>query len=155
MAVQSEELVNAVLGPRCAEKGARCTDISEPGVGYIYTDFAGSFMRFKLPFIQGVSQVAAGEVWTPPKRKRRRQTGPCYTYHLYTRHVMLLYVGIGFNPSERIAEHKNKPWFGDIDHGRTVIKKYPSEDAAREAEQHDIENLHPIYNLVHNHKRSA
>lgn len=156
MQVSSDELVNAVLGPRCAERGARCTEISEAGIGYIFTDFSGAFMRFKLPFIQGVSRVAQGEVWTPPKKGRRaRRKGPCYTYKLYTRTGRLLYVGKGLNPADRIADHKDEPWYGDIDHGRTVIRRYPSEDAALEAEQDDIENLHPIYNLQHNHKRSA
>jgi len=156
MKVASKELTNAVLGPNCEERGARCTEISEIGVGYIWTDFSGSFMRFGLPYIEGIETVAAGNVWTPPKRSSRRGRRACYEYMLYDRRGILLYIGIGFNANERIMEHKqDKPWFGDVDHGRTIIKKYPTEDAAREAEQHDIENLRPIYNIVHNHKWSA
>lgn len=150
MAVNSEELVNAVLGPKCAEKGARCTEISEAGIGYVFTEFAGAFMRFKLPFIQGVSRVAAGEVWTPVKKKRKRNTGACYEYYLFDPRGRLLYIGIGFNPSDRIAEHHEKPWFKDIDYGRTIIKKYDNEKLAREAETRHIDEMHPIYNLVGN-----
>ena len=147
--VASKELTNAVLGPNCEERGARCTEISEVGVGYVWTDFAGAFMRFGLPYIQDVEMVAAGNVWYPPKHRRKRRT--CYTYKLYNRHGMLLYVGKAFNPNERIKQHQeDKPWYVEIDFGRTVIKKYPSEDAALEAETFDIDNLHPIYNLVGN-----
>jgi hypothetical protein len=149
MKVASKELTNAVLGPNCEERGARCTEISEVGVGYIWTDFAGAFMRFGLPYIQGVEKVARGEVWTSPRATRRRRT--CYTYKLYNRHGILLYVGKAFNPNERIKQHQeDKPWYVEIDFGRTVIKKYPTEDAAFEAETDDIDNLHPIYNLVGN-----
>jgi hypothetical protein len=157
MKTTSIEMTNAVLGPKCEERGARCTEITEPGVGYIFTDFAGAFMRFKVPFIEGVSLVASGAVWRPSKTKRinpLRRRGPCYTYQLYNRFGILLYVGMAKNPNDRIGQHKeDKPWYVDIDHGRTLIKKYPSEDAAREAEQEMIENLHPKYNIIHNHKQ--
>lgn len=72
MAVKSSDLTNAVLGPRAEERGARCTDITEKGVGYIYTDFSGSFQMFRPPFIDDVSTkiIAGGGVWKPPIPKR-------------------------------------------------------------------------------------
>jgi S-DNA-T family DNA segregation ATPase FtsK/SpoIIIE len=67
MAVKSDDLVNAVLGPKAFERGARCTEITEKGVGYIYTEFAGAFQRFRPPYIddRGIKQIAMGEVWRP------------------------------------------------------------------------------------------
>jgi hypothetical protein len=103
-------------------------------------------MRFKLTFIEGVSEVAAGNVWEPPKKKRRGKTGPCYTYHLRNFNGILLWVGSGYNPSECIEGLKDRPWWPQVEPTRTSIKKYPSERDAREAEQHDIDNLHPLYN---------
>jgi GIY-YIG catalytic domain/FtsK/SpoIIIE family len=154
MKVTSGDLTNAVLGPKSEERGARCTEITEPGVGYIYTDWAGAFMRFKVLFIEGVSQVAAGEVWSPPQTKRwNKKKSPCFVYYLYNWQGNLIYIGKAYNPTKRIAQHIDQPWFTAIDHGRTKIKKYPNEQEALEAEQHDIENLSPVYNLQHNRKR--
>lgn len=67
MAVKSDDLVNAVLGPKAFEKGARCTEITEKGVGYIYTEFAGAFQRFKPPYVddRGIKEIAMGQVWHP------------------------------------------------------------------------------------------
>jgi len=152
MKVISQDMTDAVLGPSSYDKGARCTDITEVGVGYIYTDFAGAFMRFSLPEMKDVATIAAGKYWQEVRAKtaRLRKRRACYEYFLYTRFSALLYIGIADNPNERIREHIDKPWYHQIDHGRTVIKKYPSESAAHEAEVHDIENLHPIYNINHN-----
>ena len=150
MAVKSADLTNAVLGPNAESRGARCTEITEKGVGYVFTDFTGSFQRFKPPFIEDVSIVAQGGVWEAPSSKRvfgRKR--PCYTYRLYDKHSVLLYGGKALNPRKRIAEHKYEVFFNAIDHGKTVIRKYPSEDAAFEAEQEMIENEHPRYNLIH------
>lgn len=60
MAVKSEELTTAVLGPKAEARGARCTEITEKGVGYVFTDFTGAFQRFKPPFIADVFTVAQG-----------------------------------------------------------------------------------------------
>jgi energy-coupling factor transporter ATP-binding protein EcfA2 len=61
--VTSPDLVNAVLGPRSEERGAKCVDIEEAGVGYIYTQFTGGFARFQLPFMVDVEAIARGEFW--------------------------------------------------------------------------------------------
>lgn len=159
MAVKSGDLTNAVLGPNAQARGARCTEITEKGVGYIFTDFTGSFQRFKPPYIEDVSMVARGEVYKPPTQdsikeriaRSRNAHRACYTYRLYDKFGVLLYVGIAFNPNKRIPQHVDKPFYNAIDHGKTVIKKYPNEPAAREAETEAIENEHPRYNLIHNH----
>lgn len=65
MAVKSAELTSAVLGPRAEDRGAKCTEITEDGVGYIYTDFTGSFQRFLPPYIDDVETVARGDIWYP------------------------------------------------------------------------------------------
>lgn len=69
MATKSSDLTNAVLGPRAEERGARCTEITEKGVGYIFTDHHGSFQRFKPPFIDdaGIRKVAEGIIWKAKK----------------------------------------------------------------------------------------
>lgn len=61
LAVKSDDLTNATLGPRAEQKGARCTEITEKGTGYMYTDRSGMFQRFRPPFIQDVERVARGE----------------------------------------------------------------------------------------------
>lgn len=71
MAVKSADLTNAVLGPNAEQRGARCTEITEKGTGYIYTDHAGAFQRFRPDFIDNVAQVARGDVWTPPVTTKR------------------------------------------------------------------------------------
>lgn len=70
MAVKSQDLTNAVLGPNAEQRGARCTEITEKGVGYIYTDFAGSFQRFKPPFFNDtdIHDIAIGKYVQPRRR---------------------------------------------------------------------------------------
>jgi hypothetical protein len=158
MKVISQDMTDAVLGPGSYAKGARCTDITEVGVGYIFTEFAGAFMRFALPEMKDVVTIAAGKYWKDVKqktRRRRERTIPCSEYMLYSGQGILLYIGTGFDPVEQITEHKDKPWFSQVDHSRTKIKKYPSEAAAHEAEVHDIENLHPLYNIRFGKDRKA
>lgn len=80
MRVTSGDLVNAVLGPKSEERGARCTEISEKGVGYIFTEFSGSFARFQLPFMIDVEAIARGEYWqlsqtTSTRKKPRTKKG--------------------------------------------------------------------------------
>lgn len=65
LAVKSSDLVSAVLGPSAEARGARCTEITQKGVGYIYTDHSGSFQRFHPPFISDIAAVARGEYWDP------------------------------------------------------------------------------------------
>src|SRR4249919_3266502 len=76
--VTSPDLVNAVLGPRSEERGAKCVDIEEAGVGYIYTQFTGGFARFQLPFMIDVAAIAAGRYWqlvrTTKSKRRSRNT---------------------------------------------------------------------------------
>jgi hypothetical protein len=86
MAVKSAELTAAVLGPRAEERGAKCTEITEDGVGYIYTDFTGSFQRFLPPYIDDVEIVARGSIWYPkwnpfsgrpkPKGEKKQRVNP-------------------------------------------------------------------------------
>jgi hypothetical protein len=159
MAVKSGDLTNAVLGPNAQARGARCTEITEKGVGYVFTDFTGTFQRFKPPYIEDVAMVSRGEVYRSPTaetvkekvERLRNAHRACYTYRLYDKFGILLYVGIAFNPNKRIPDHRDKPFWEAINHGKTVIRKYPNESAAREAEQEAIENEHPRYNLIHNH----
>lgn len=72
MAVKSADLTNAVLGPKAEDRGARCTEITEKGVGYIFTDFTGSFVRFKPALITDIRGVSDGRFVTPePEIKPR------------------------------------------------------------------------------------
>jgi S-DNA-T family DNA segregation ATPase FtsK/SpoIIIE len=73
MATKSSDLTNAVLGPKAEERGARCTEITEKGVGYVYTDFSGAFQRFKPPFVddEGIRAVAAGIPWFPVTKRTK------------------------------------------------------------------------------------
>lgn len=73
MAVKSADLTNAVLGPHAESRGARCTEITEKGVGYVYTDRMGNFERFRPPLIADVRIVARGGVYTPPTARRGRR----------------------------------------------------------------------------------
>lgn len=150
MATKSVHLTNATLGPNAEERGARCTEITEKGVGYVFTDFTNAFQRFKPPFVDDIHTVAQGQVWEPVQStKTFGRSKRCYTYRLYDRHAVLLYVGKALNPNKRIREHIDQPFYEAIDHGKTVIRRYPSEQAAFEAETEAIENEHPRYNLVH------
>lgn len=70
MSVKSRELTEAVLGPRAEERGARCTEITEKGVGYVYTYHHGSFQRFRVPLISNTRAVAQGTIVSPEPARR-------------------------------------------------------------------------------------
>jgi hypothetical protein len=155
MANKSPDLTNATLGPHAEQRGARCSEITEKGVGYVHTDFTNNFQRFKPPYVDDVRTVALGGVWEPTQFTGllgRKKRSVWYTYRLYDRFAILLYVGKAANPNKRIPQHKDQPFWDAIDHGKTVIRRYPSEEAAFEAEQEAIENEHPRFNLIHNFK---
>lgn len=70
MAVKSADLTNAVLGPNAESRGARCSEIAEKGVGYVFTEYSGAFQRFKCPYIGDVEMVAQGGYFQTPNRKK-------------------------------------------------------------------------------------
>ena len=58
MATKSADLTNAVLGPNAEQRGAKCSEITLKGEGYIYTDSHGMFQRFRPPLITDIKSVA-------------------------------------------------------------------------------------------------
>jgi S-DNA-T family DNA segregation ATPase FtsK/SpoIIIE len=75
MAVKSVDLTNAVLGPNAEARGARCSEITQKGVGYVYTDHSGAFQRFRPPLITDVQSVALGHYVDPTGPKGKNRTG--------------------------------------------------------------------------------
>lgn len=166
MATNSSAITNAVLGPNAEERGARCSEITEAGTGYIYTDAAGTFERFRPPFINDTKLVALGGVHEPPEITTSRRVRGAYVYVLWAFGSTKptwggspdsdpntpdrpLYVGKAINPQKRFKQHaESQPWWGQVDHSLTDIsEKYPTEQAALEAETEMIERLRPIHNL--------
>jgi GTPase SAR1 family protein len=58
MATKSSDLTNSVLGPNAEQRGARCSEITVKGEGYIYTDFSDDFVRFRCPLITDTPGIA-------------------------------------------------------------------------------------------------
>lgn len=58
LATKSADLTNAVLGPQAEQRGAKCSEITLKGEGYMYTDSHGSFQRFRPPLITDTKSVA-------------------------------------------------------------------------------------------------
>lgn len=171
MATKSADMTNAVLGPRAEERGARCSEITQRGIGYVYTDAHGTFQRFRPPFIpdgpQGIGLVASGGVWLPPEEVSphvRRRGAYVYTLwgHGVTENDIVraengepdskrpLYVGKAVNPSKRMQQHAaSQPWWNAVDHNMTQIStKYATEEDALREETERIQLLRPVYNLV-------
>lgn len=167
MATKSGHITNAVLGPKAEENGALCSEITEPGVGYIFTDSLGRFERFRAPDIPdtGVQTIAQGNVWDAPRSQVRpglsgqvKQGG--YVYTLWPAATVdssmdadsrPLYVGQAKNPNSRFRRHAaEKPWWHQVDHSRTQISAhYRTKTELDEAEQDRIREMQPIFNLVH------
>lgn len=165
MAVKSGHVTASVLGPDAETRGARCSEITEAGTGYIYTDSSGSFQRFRPPLIADwdISMIAKGGVWEPPERRTRRSKG-AYVYILWgigstptefgkgpdndpTTPDRPLYVGKALNPAKRIKQHCEQPWWNQVDHNLTQISvRFPSEADALEEETREIELKKPLYN---------
>lgn len=173
LATKSSDITNAVLGPKAEERGARCSEITQPGVGFMYTDATGTFQKFRPPFIpdgpHGIGQVASGAVWEAPEQPNpHTRSKGAYTYILWGQNVTAsdieaahrsegnqvvkrpLYVGKAINPSKRMKQHEStQPWWPNVNHGLTQIsEKYPTEEDALREETELIEKLRPIYNLA-------
>lgn len=76
MATNSAQMTTAALGPNAEERGARCSEISRRGQGYIFTESHGGFRRFRCPFIPDdqIGVVAAGGVYTPESERNRKRS---------------------------------------------------------------------------------
>ncbi|MFI5814862.1 hypothetical protein ACIA7S_28385 [Streptomyces sp. NPDC051643] len=60
---------------------------------------------------------------------------PTAVYRLHDCKGRLLYVGSAFNPKVRLAQHAaEKPWWPEVDAGRTIIEWHDEERAAADAE---------------------
>lgn len=159
MAVQTSHMTNATLGPRAEERGARCTEITLAGEGYIYSDDTAQFQRFRPPFIMDTRAIAAGKqsntattdpslpTQSPITHPVNRRT---YVYRLYHHNGTLLYVGISHNPAKRMQQHQTtQPWFHQVDHSRTTYVPFPNKSAALASEEQAIKEEAPRYNHVH------
>ena len=165
MATKSGHITNAVLGPNAEERGARCSEITSAGTGYIYTDASGTFQRFQALEVPdpGVQRISLGLSYSPqsaPKAVWARPGGYVYTLwaapqpeHLKTTDEpeRPLYVGQAKNPNKRFQQHsQDKEWWNQVDHSRTEISRfYSTKEDLNEAEKERIQELKPRMNLVH------
>ncbi len=64
----------------------------------------------------------------------------------------LLYVGISVRPLTRLGEHEESRWIDKV--SRVDMERFPTRDAAIDAERNAIVSERPIYNIVHNRPKS-
>lgn len=69
-------------------------------------------------------------------------------YRLYRRDGTLLYIGIGYDPSVRIASHRRKSWGADIDPAKTTVDWHEDRDEAETAELLAVRTEKPLHNIV-------
>lgn len=75
-------------------------------------------------------------------------------YRFFDAQDRLLYVGIAGRPAERAHQHsKKKEWWSEVDH--STYEHFSTREAAAAAEVAAIVTEHPVYNVVHNGKRTT
>lgn len=150
LATRSTSMTDAALGDGAEKAGARCSEISAntPGVGYYYSDdrSMGGFERFRAAEAQGtLVEPIEGEIVDelPPKPRKRK----CAVYRFYDIAGNLLYVGKTIDPDTRFKQHAStKFWWGHVDHTRTSIHWYSSEEIAEDVETQAIWEEKPRHN---------
>lgn len=68
-------------------------------------------------------------------------------YELYDGEGGALYVGATVNVPARLATHRRKPWWAQVDQGATVLTPYATASSAARAERDRISALRPRHNV--------
>lgn len=78
-----------------------------------------------------------------------------YLYRLYDRAGTLLYVGITSKPLNRLREHRQQPWWPEVDLVKLRLERFESRNAVLLAERTTIQAEHPLYNIQGRDRLSA
>lgn len=164
LAVKDPAVTNAVLGDGAEKRGATCSTIDTPGVGYVYKNGISRYIKFRAAFVddeeteliaQGGTITEKTQAFKSTKLKdlKLRRTA---VYKFYNSEGRLLYTGIAWNPDKRRAQHaKDKPWFNEIDHELTEIEWHKTRKSAKQAETYSIKNENPLYNIAERNNRGG
>ncbi len=79
---------------------------------------------------------------------------PTYVY-VFHADALTLYVGISVNLRNRLYDHYRDARAFAMEATHIEVEEHPSEHAARLREKELIENLTPVYNIVHNSQVAA
>jgi DNA segregation ATPase FtsK/SpoIIIE, S-DNA-T family len=155
LATTSPDITNAALGQEAESNGAACSEISldAAGTGYLYVDGVAGFRKFRSVYVTDIDtqDIASGKL-----PQRFRHGGTTYgnanrrtaVYELYAVNDRLLYVGIAYNPVQRLQEHSEEDfWWSQVDMDKTVIKWWKTRKAAKKEETKQIHARHPVFNI--------
>jgi hypothetical protein len=166
-ATPTADTTNTFLGTGAEQRGAKCSEINEPGLCYAVTDDSRNveMARAALVTDPDMAVIASGGV---PAGMADDDKGPrnvqVAVYRLHSKSGQLLYVGISDKPARRFAEHRDdsrKPWCREEGHpdnqvdwprAAANIYWYRDEATARKVEERAIKDELPIYNTVHNQR---
>jgi hypothetical protein len=146
LSTDSADMTDACLGKGAEAAGAKCSEIplSAKGVGYYKNQAGKGFTRFKAGEVVGSLVDVDEKSHIRPVLTNRR----CAHYRYYDINGRLLYTGKAFDPEKRAKQHAaSKLWWGHIDHTRTKIDWYNTEEDALRAEDYAIANEHPLHNV--------
>jgi predicted GIY-YIG superfamily endonuclease len=168
---RTSDATDSILGDGATKSGAYAHMLTAPGMGFVYIEKRADYVFFKSPEITDPQQVAQFNALAPiiniptntqplpvvpttpntdGSERRKAKKRKAAVYRLFAYDDALLYVGKANNPSDRINQHKNQPWWEDVVHSKTIITWYPTTQDAHAAELYAIQTERPIYNIQGN-----
>lgn len=148
------------LGEGAEDEGALCSKITNrPGIGYSYDEKRRGYELFRAARVDDddMERVAAGMIPAGMDGKAKLPVSrDCGVYLFFTSSMQSLYVGKGFDPQERWADHAGergnpaKWWWQHVDMSKTQVLWCNSEEDALELERRMINKYLPVGNEQHN-----
>jgi predicted GIY-YIG superfamily endonuclease len=171
-ATSAREVTDAVLGAGAEALGARCSEITEPGVGYSHSEGDKRYKKFRAAMVTDAEtrMIAEGrlpakvvnaaqeaydrlaEQSTASKSRGDRRTALYRWYYVDSDEYgdSLGYVGISYDVLRREQQHSaslREFMEGNV---RREVVYYPTRAEAEAAEKLAIEQERPIHNKVYN-----
>ncbi len=160
LAMQNATETNMFLGDGAEGEGALCSKIvNRPGVGYSYDERRRGYELFRAARVDDddMERIAAGLIPAGMDGKAKLPVSrACGVYLMFSTAGQSIYVGKGFDPAERWADHageRNNPakwWWEHVDQSKTQVLWCDTEPAALELERLMIAKYLPVGNEQHN-----
>jgi hypothetical protein len=150
---KTSQTTDTILGTGAETRGAKCSEISERGIGYAEDEFSNRLDKFRGALVTDEQKVviAKGEVPDGMFGKVEEVNPQHAVYRFFNRERELLYVGETNSPKDRFKQHAaEQPWWHEVDMRLTKITWWDSRVEGEAEEARAIKAELPKYNILLN-----
>jgi len=152
---KTAQTTDTILGTSAETRGAKCSEITERGVGYAEDEFSNRLDKFRGALVtdEEKATIARGEVPEGMFGKVAEVNPQHAVYRFFNRERELLYVGETNDVARRFSEHaESQPWWHEVFMPLTKVVWWDTRAEAKREEERAIVSELPRYNIKGNQR---